>query len=167
MAKELDRYPAAKGNASLVAVEVQQFQELPRLPTPGRMAVKELWRDDGAGIEAVFPQYRFLGRRWLRPGVNSGQEPPDPLMTWWTLLFGMSMLARYHPVPWVSALDPDSSPIAVSLERTMDEALDALPHLVLEALLQKPVLCQAELLKPSPTHTLGPRSTRHGQRPIH
>jgi hypothetical protein len=56
-------------------------------------------------------------------------------MTWWILLFGLSMLARYHPVPWTNALNVDASPAAVTLELTMNRAIDALPHLVFEAIL--------------------------------
>jgi hypothetical protein len=56
-------------------------------------------------------------------------------MTWWALLFTLSMLARYHPTEWTRALAPDESSIAVVLERTLDLALAAIPHLVFEVLL--------------------------------
>jgi hypothetical protein len=63
-----------------------------------------------------------------------------PLMTWWALLYGLSMLARYHPAPWTEALRADKSRDAVPLEIAMDEALEAVPHLVLEALKGKRLL---------------------------
>jgi hypothetical protein len=54
-------------------------------------------------------------------------------MTWWAILFALSMLARYYPTAWTHALDENSSPDAVLLERALDIALDAVPHLVFEA----------------------------------
>ncbi len=56
-------------------------------------------------------------------------------MTWWALLFGLSSLARYHPAPWITLLRRDGNKDAVPLETAMDEALEAVPHLALEALL--------------------------------
>jgi hypothetical protein len=43
--------------------------------------------------------------RWLRPGV--GGVALSPLLTWWALLFGLSMLARYEPASWVTGLGPE------------------------------------------------------------
>lgn len=102
-----------------------------RDPLPGRRPQE--------AFEALVPQYRWVGRRWLRPFI-AGAVPPAPLMTWWVLLFGLSMLARYHPVEWVRALDRQHSTAATELERAMDMALEALPQLVLEALARTPTL---------------------------
>jgi hypothetical protein len=88
------------------------------------------------GIGAIAPEYR--GSRWLRPHIPPLGEPPVPLMSWWLLAFALSMLARYHPVDWVKALDVDSSPDAVLLDRAMMEALRVLPELVLEAVTNVP-----------------------------
>jgi hypothetical protein len=44
------------------------------------------------------------------------------------------MLAPYHPAEWVEALDVGASPTAVPLERTLEEALEAVPRLVAGAL---------------------------------
>jgi hypothetical protein len=55
-------------------------------------------------------------------------------MTWWAVLYGLSMLARYHPVEWEWALAVNSSPVAVLLEQAMDVALIVVPELVLEAI---------------------------------
>ncbi|GIG93310.1 YaaC family protein [Plantactinospora endophytica] len=59
---------------------------------------------------------------------------PHPLMLWWALLLGLSSLARYEPASWTSAIDLDTSPAAVSLERVLDVATERLPHRVHEAL---------------------------------
>jgi len=57
------------------------------------------------------------------------------LMAWWALLFGLSMVARYEPAGWVSALRYDESELAAPLERLLEIGLDRVPELVLEALL--------------------------------
>ena len=57
-------------------------------------------------------------------------------MTWWALLYGLSMLARYHPAEWTNALRLDDSPEAVPLRAALDEALVAVPQFVLWALLR-------------------------------
>jgi hypothetical protein len=91
-------------------------------------------------LDEIAPEYRWVGRRWLRPALSGSQEPPSPLLTWWALLFALSMLARYHPAKWATALDRRQSPAAVELERAMDLAVEAVPHLVLNAIAPKPVL---------------------------
>lgn len=90
-------------------------------------------------LDDLAPQYRWTDRRWIRPNITDA-TPPSPLMTWWAVLYALSMLARYHPETWVAALDRHSSAAAVDLERTLDVALDAIPHLVLEAILGEPLL---------------------------
>jgi hypothetical protein len=95
----------------------------------------KLEEDYGAVLDEIAPQYRWMNRRWLRPAVEDDAPPPSPLMTWWAILFALSMLARYHPTAWTRALDENSSPIAVNLERSLDIALEAVPHLVFEAVL--------------------------------
>ena|SRR5258708_38572610 len=79
-------------------------------------------------------QYRVRGQHWLRPMLNQSHDILSPLMTWWVLLFGLSMLARYHPAAWTRALAIDRSRDAMPLERALDEALEAVPPLVLDAL---------------------------------
>lgn len=90
--------------------------------------------DHLSSLDAIAPQYRWQGRRWLRPAVEVGSLPPSALMTWWAILFALSTMARYHPVVWTSALSLDRSSVAAVLERTLALAQDAVPHLVFEAL---------------------------------
>jgi hypothetical protein len=87
------------------------------------------WR---ATLERVAPIDALTERRWLRPRI--GDADLNTLMTWWALLFGLSMLARYEPGYWVNALDFDRSGRAAQLSELMDVALDAIPQLVLEAI---------------------------------
>ena len=98
-------------------------------------------------LDAIVPQYRWAGRRWLRPALSGAEAPPFALMTWWALLFGLSMLARYHPAKWAVALDRQRSQAATELDRAMDLALAAVPHLVLEAVASHSVLAYLQLLE--------------------
>jgi hypothetical protein len=86
-------------------------------------------------LEGRAPEYRFYNQRWLIPALSEGQVV-SPLMLWWALLFGLSMLARYHPDAWVTALEVNRSQLAVPLEDALDLAQSAVPHLVLEAVLR-------------------------------
>jgi hypothetical protein len=56
-------------------------------------------------------------------------------MTWWTLLFGLSMLARYEPAGWMQALDYESSELAAPLAKLLDIGLSRVPELTLGALI--------------------------------
>jgi hypothetical protein len=74
------------------------------------------------------------GRRYLRPRLPGG-DAPSTLMTWWALLYGFSILARYHPALWSESLRVDASQLAIPIEDLLEEASEHLPGLVHEALL--------------------------------
>jgi hypothetical protein len=50
------------------------------------------------------------------PEVGPSKDHLSPLMLWWVLLFGLSMLARYVPGAWSEALAVNESSLAVPLE---------------------------------------------------
>jgi hypothetical protein len=71
----------------------------------------------------------------VRPRVGEAAIPPaSEFLTLWALLFCLSELARYHPDTWVSALDPDRLPAAVTIEHGLELALDRTPALISQAL---------------------------------
>jgi hypothetical protein len=78
--------------------------------------------------------YRDDRDRWVFPPLDDRGEPLHPLLAWWALLFALSMLARYEPASWISALEADASPNAVPLEAALDHALDTCPELILRAI---------------------------------
>jgi hypothetical protein len=88
-----------------------------------------VYRDRHAALEKVAPTYRYSTDRWLRPAVASLKTPLAPLATWYALLHGFSLLARYEPAAWVQALDPQSSH-AAAIDGALEEALEALPELL-------------------------------------
>jgi hypothetical protein len=136
--KLLESYPSVRGRIG-VPQTIKALDSLPMYPTPEGDGVGVLLQGTDADLDSVAPQYRIAGRRWIRPAIAGG-NPPAPTMTWWALLYGLSMYARYHPREWLAALDVDSSPMGVLLERTMDRAIGALPQLVLSDVLIHPFL---------------------------
>jgi len=84
-------------------------------------------------LEAVAPLDPFTGERWLRPELSDGSFP-SLLLSWWALLYALSMLARYQPAAWFRALDYDASPWAAALGELLRAGVEAVPQLVLSAL---------------------------------
>ena len=82
----------------------------------------------------VAPTYGEEQAQWLRPGLGEKRIVVSPLMTWWALVFGLSIVARYEPDRWASSLHVDLSPIAAALEAALVRATEVVPSLVLEAL---------------------------------
>jgi hypothetical protein len=94
-------------------------------------------------FDRIAPEYRFADARWLWPSLHPTETVLlTPLMTWWVLLFGFSMQARYEPAVWVSMLDIDSNsnPWAVMIENALNEGLRAVPQLVRDALFDRKLL---------------------------
>lgn len=63
-----------------------------------------------------------------------GARAPSPLLLWWALLLGLSILARYEPAAWTLAVDLDVSTLAVGLERVLDVAAERVPMRILDGL---------------------------------
>ena len=55
-------------------------------------------------------------------------------MTWWAVLYTLSMLARYQPAEWARCIDINNSPYANSVEVLLTASRIAIPHLVLSTL---------------------------------
>jgi hypothetical protein len=96
-------------------------------------------------IDEIAEPYYLEDGRWARATLEGAQLPPHPLMTWWILLYGLSMLCRYHPAAWSEILAPHSSRFAVATERLLDVALERLPHLVHEGITGERALVKREL----------------------
>jgi hypothetical protein len=71
---------------------------------------------------------------YLWPSLGSMEDVPTFFAAWWMLLLAMSSLARYEPDRWMKALDRDSSPMAIPIEKAIALAHEILPWLVLYAL---------------------------------
>lgn len=140
-------YPGAAG----IAIPVEEGAIRPP-GTGGRWQVAVRWpaadsrpempeEELTAFYAKIAPEYRYRGDRFLRPAVDAAKSAaPSPLMTWWLLLYSFSILARYEPRRWAKLLDLDSSDVAAVLQYALEEALAAVPQLVLEAFDEEPSL---------------------------
>lgn len=81
--------------------------------------------------------WTYLEQFYLR--IAPTGDELSGLMTWWALLQALSQLARYEPAGWTAALMPDKSALAVPIEQTLQHAMNLLPLLVLEALVEPAV----------------------------
>jgi hypothetical protein len=105
---------------------------------PGNWAVVLEWSEEH-DLDKIAPEMLDETKsRALIPTLPGQSELLTPLMTWWLLLFGLSIFARYHPGLWVGALQVDRSTTAVPLEAVLDRALDLLPRLVYDQVSGQP-----------------------------
>jgi hypothetical protein len=121
-------------------------------PVPGYLGyddsrVNLAWTADGdavndkmAKLAEVAPEYRRRGHHWLRPAIGPQRDYIQPLSTWWILLYGLSMVARYEPRVWAEELSINESDLAAYLEALLDDAMLAIPQLVLEAIEGRPFM---------------------------
>jgi len=77
---------------------------------------------------------QYDGKPHFFPAVGSNPRSMHPLMTWWAVLFTLSMLARYQPAEWARQIDVDSSPQAVAIEELLTAAIRIVPRLVAQAI---------------------------------
>lgn len=68
------------------------------------------------------------------PAPPGGNHPMDPLMIWWAVLYGLSMLARYEPASWTKLIDVNASSSAVPIEFLLNTALEAVPDLLADTI---------------------------------
>ncbi|MFC7024600.1 YaaC family protein [Promicromonospora thailandica] len=78
---------------------------------------------------------RYIGSMQFFPSVAPDDSRSlHPLMAWWTVLYALSMLARYQPAEWASHINVDTSRHAVAIERLLKDAVRVVPSLVLETI---------------------------------
>jgi hypothetical protein len=100
------------------------------------IGVRVTWPESSPELVPPYPHAR-VGRfqrseHWLVPAVGAGSDRLPPLLLWWVLLFGLSLLARYHPAEWRNSLNLDQSQYAHWLMELLDEALVIVPELLYE-----------------------------------
>lgn len=134
----LAHYPTLSGfEADLAESRPVRFHPA---PVAGELGVRLTWPADGLLEEhraervARMCQPSPTGEQWVAPAVAGSSEPLHPLVAWWAVLHALSMLARYEPAAWDSHRDIDCSIDAVAVEALLDEALVAVPELILYVL---------------------------------
>jgi hypothetical protein len=112
----LEPYPGV-GDCTLYRAEPEGHSAVSE--GKSKLEVKVAWPYPGTNLtrdetreffDAFAPAYRYEMNRYLRPSVEgNGKKPPSPLMTWWLLLYTLSMISRYRPGQWTKLLDLDKS----------------------------------------------------------
>jgi hypothetical protein len=127
-----EHYPTSIG---MSAYRPFQGQPTAQAYTPCGYGLAVRWNRDAAhdaGLDRDVSALERNGWCWLRPSVSG--VALSSLLTWWTLLFGLSMLARYEPAGWMRALDYESAELAAPLAKLLDIGLTRVPELTLDAL---------------------------------
>jgi hypothetical protein len=80
--------------------------------------------------------FGYRGWRLAFPTVGGSGLPSHPLLLWWSVLYALSMLARYSPHVWNSVISVDASDAAVAVEHIMRLSLVAVPELIHQTIMQ-------------------------------
>jgi YaaC-like Protein len=97
------------------------------------------WSVDPETHQAEFARdsaspYKGDNDRIVFPVLGGSSTPLHPFLTWWAVLFALSMLARYEPQRWTSYLAVDSSEDAVALEHLLNSSLRTCPEIILHTI---------------------------------
>lgn len=76
----------------------------------------------------------YAGHLYFFPAIAPLSKELHPLMAWWTVLYALSMLARYEPARWAEHISVDGSRHAVPIERLLECALTHLPVLIADTI---------------------------------
>ena len=97
--------------------------------------VQKGWADGcDHGVSVDLPTVTYRGSECTVPVISGMREPVHPLIVWWSVLFALSMLARYEPDTWWTLIDVDHSTEANAVEHLLDIALDIVPEIILDVL---------------------------------
>lgn len=129
----LGRYPALAGAESRQQVYLDPFSKRGvvqfRYPVVGAT-----YQEIKAATAAHTQPYR-LHDQYVFPIVGNNTAALHPLMSWWAVLYALSMLARYHPEAWAKHIAVDTSTTAVPIEQLLTKALAVVPEVMLKTLL--------------------------------
>lgn len=100
---------------------------------PGHWRAHLAWDRTDGELDEVVP-LAHGDQRYLQPRIPGADGPLPPIVLWWIVLQGLSLVARYMPEVWAAALQVDDSDQAVPLEWILETALDRLPGLLYNAI---------------------------------
>lgn len=80
------------------------------------------------------PTGTYRGSPVVLPAPPDGSRPMHPLMIWWAILFGLSMLARYEPTSWTKLIDVNTSRSAVPIEFLLSVALESIVDILADTI---------------------------------
>jgi hypothetical protein len=118
-----------------------------KVPTPDpeagyqRRTVRLLWSPKEPLVSLDFAVEQFtheIYQGWdgckalVVPTLGDNTAPLSPIVTWYAVLFALSMLARYEPATWTRLLDVDNSIDSTAIEYLLDEAHRACVNMILD-----------------------------------
>lgn len=128
-------YPALSG----ATTQLKDDGSLIHHATQGPVLLLDAGRIDGEGYRRWPRGARlYAGSRLAFPDPGGTGSSLHPIMTWWLLLFGFSILARYHPKEWTQTLAIGRSPIASQIEFLLDAAVTSVPEMLARELWVSP-----------------------------
>lgn len=80
------------------------------------------------------PTGTYRGSPVVLPAPTDGNRPMHPLMIWWAVLYGLSMLARYEPTSWTKLIDVNTSASAVPIEFLLNVALESVVDILADTI---------------------------------
>jgi hypothetical protein len=129
----LSPYPSLAGHRKADTMRTSQNDEIHQV-----VKISRAWPIDGNADALDWGKltqpYLGIDDRWVLPAIGGAAQPIHPVLTWWAVLYALSMLARYEPASWTAHLDVDQSQNAVPLEAALGRALDTCPQLILLAI---------------------------------
>lgn len=72
--------------------------------------------------------------RWFLPAIPPTSREPHLLMVWWSVVYTLSMLARYEPASWAGLISVDGNRHAVPIEGLLKRAIAFIPGLIASTL---------------------------------
>lgn len=85
-------------------------------------------------LDVVYADQPNRANGVVLPSVGGNAEAQHPLVTWWLVLYCLSMLARYYPTLWTEMLDVDSSSLAVPIDHLISVGRAKVPRLIFHAM---------------------------------
>src|SRR6266545_1277041 len=129
----LSQYPSLAGHDKADTMVTSQTDESRQV-----VKISRAWpisaNADAREWDKLTQPYLGDDDRWVFPAIGGAAQPIRPVLTWWAVLYALSMLARYEPASWTDHLDVDQSRNAVPLETALGLALDTCPQLILHAI---------------------------------
>jgi hypothetical protein len=87
-------------------------------------------------LEGVPPRVGavYFNNTYLLPALGDNARPMHPLLAWWSMLYVLSMVARYEPRAWNEMTSINTSVEASSIEHMLETAVIRLPRLILDVI---------------------------------
>ncbi|WP_372511260.1 YaaC family protein [Lentzea californiensis] len=107
----------------------------PRFDSDGNALIQIEWVADrrvSGAEEAALREHTvdYRGMVCAFPKIGGSDLAAHPFLIWWSMLYALSMLARYEPRVWVERTSVSESNDAAPIEYLLDRSLAVVPELI-------------------------------------